>query len=496
MATKKMLINAVEAEEYRIAVIKDGLLDGYYIETATAEQKTGNIYKGVVERIEPSLQACFVDFGGDKNGFLSASDIHPEYYATGHEPSKERAFPRIEKTLKKGQELLVQVTKEMPGHKGAQLTTYLSLASRNLVLMPGSKGGISKKIEDEEERLRLKAIMSAFNLPEGVGYIVRTAALGQNKNELSRDLNRLLRMWKNIKQNVKEAAPLSLVHKEQDVCLRTLRDYFTSEIAEVLVDDKETFAKVKRYMKIVSPRHQRRVKLYKEKRPIFAQYEIERQIESIYQSRVPLKSGGSIVIDPTEALIAIDVNSGRARTGKDVETTAFNTNVEAAQEIARQLRMRDMGGLVVIDFIDMRDKKHNREVEKMVRDKTKDDRAKISVSPISKFGLLELSRQRLRPSIESMSYQTCNYCGGRGIVPSVETAALSFLRRIRMGVSRKGIVHVKGSLSLDVATYLQNRKRKDLAQLESRYGVNITLQTDAAIPPGGGTVEFLKEDQS
>ncbi|MBC8418837.1 MAG: Rne/Rng family ribonuclease [Proteobacteria bacterium] len=496
MATTKMLINAVEAEEYRIAVIKEGLLDGFYIETTTAEQKKGNIYKGVVERIEPSLQACFVDYGSDKNGFLSASDIHPEYYSVEHEPSKDRAFPPIEKILKKGQELLVQVTKEMPGQKGAQLTTYLSLAGRYLVLMPGSKGGISKKIEEEEERRRLKSIMTTFNLPEGVGYIVRTAAQQQNKNELSRDLNRLLRMWKNIKQNVKEASPLSLVHKEQDVCLRTLRDYFTSEIAEVLVDDKETFSKVKRYMKIISPRHQRRVKLLKEKRPIFAQYEIEKQIESIYQSRVPLKSGGSIVIDPTEALIAIDVNSGRGRTGKDVETTAFRTNIEAAQEIARQLRLRDMGGLVVIDFIDMKDKKHIREVEKKLRDKTKDDRAKISVSSISKFGLLELSRQRLRPSIESMTYHTCNYCQGRGIVPAVETASLSFLRRIRMGVSRKGVVHVKGSLSVEVAAYLQNKKRKDLAQLESRYGVEISLKADATIMPGGGSLEFLKEDQS
>jgi len=384
----------------------------------------------------------------------------------------------------------------MPGHKGAQLTTYLSLAGRYLVLMPGSKGGVSKKIEDEEERQRLKGLMAGFNLPEGVGAIVRTAALGQNKNELSRDLNRLLRIWKNIKQNVQDAPTLSLVHKEQDVCLRTLRDYFTSEISEVLVDDKETFAKVKRYMKIISPRHQRIVKLYKEKRPIFAQYEIERQIESIYQNRVSLKSGGSIVIDPTEALIAIDVNSGRSRSGKDVETTAFNTNVEAAQEIARQLRLRDMGGLVVIDFIDMREKKHNREVEKVLREATKDDRAKISISPISKFGLLELSRQRLRPSIESVSYQKCTHCEGRGIVPSVETAALSFLRRIRMGVARKGVVQVKGCLSLEVASYLQNRKRKDLAQLESRYGVDITLVPDASVPPGGGTVEFLKEPRN
>lgn len=492
----KMLINAVESEEYRIAVIKDGLLDGFHIETTTAEQKTGNIYKGVVERIERSLQACFVNYGGDKNGFLSVGDIHPEYYRTGHEPSKTQGIPPIEKILEKGQKLLVQVTKEMPGHKGAQLTTYLSIASRYLVLMPGSKGGISKKIEDEDERLRLKTIMNEFKLPDGVGYIVRTAALKQNKRELSRDLNRLLRMWKNIKEKVAKAPDISLIHKEQDLCLRTLRDYFVGEVSEVLVDDKQTFSKVKDYMKIISPRHQGRVRLYKEKRPVFAHYEIERQIETIYQSRVPLKSGGSIVIDPTEALISIDVNSGRGRGGKDVETTAFATNIEAAQEIARQLRLRDMGGLVVIDFIDMRDKKHIREVEKNMRDWTRVDRAKISISNISKFGLLELSRQRLRPSIESMSYQTCNHCQGRGLIPSVETASLSFLRQIRMGVSRKGISRVKGELPVEVTAYLLNKKRQDLALLESRYGVSISLQADPTIPPGGGNLEFIKEDRN
>ena len=492
----KMLINAVESEEFRIAVIKDGRLDGFHIETTATEQKTGNIYKAVVERIEPSLQACFVNFGSDKNGFLSVTDIHPEYFATEPDAKKEASMPRIEKILKKGQELLVQVTKEMQGHKGAQLTTYLSLASRHLVLMPGSKGGISKKIEDEEERQRLKSIMAQFKLPEGVGYIVRTAALKQSKRDLSRDLNRLLRMWKNIKKNVQEASPLTLVHKEQDVCLRTLRDYFTSEISEVLVDDKETLSKVKDYMKIISPRDQGRVKLFKEKRPIFAQYEIEKQIETIYRNRVPLKSGGSIVIDPTEALVAIDVNSGRWRTGKDVENTAFKTNIEAAEEISRQLRLRDMGGLVVIDFIDMRDKKHNREVEKVLRDKTKEDRAKISLSNISKFGLLELSRQRLRPSIEAVSYQTCSYCKGRGLVPSVETAAISFLRRIRMGLSKKGIFQVKGVLSEEVVAYLQNRKRKDLARMELRYGLEIVLQGDPSLPPDGGVLEFIKEEHS
>ncbi|MDY6970940.1 MAG: Rne/Rng family ribonuclease [Thermodesulfobacteriota bacterium] len=492
--TTKMLINAVEAEEYRVAIIKDGLLDGFYIESNTTEQITGNIYKGIVERIEPSLQACFVNFGSDKNGFLQARDIHPEYYQDNLELSDDQPPPPIEKILKKGQELLVQVSKEMPGRKGAQLTTYVSFASRYLVLMPGGKGGISKKIEDEKERLRLKSIIDQIAPPEGVGFIVRTAALKQNNKRLSRDLNRLLRMWKNIKENVNKATPLSLIHKEQDICLRTLRDYFTSEIAEVLVDDRETYAKVKDYMKIISPRHYRKVKLYKEKLPIFAHYEIERQIETIYGSKVPLKSGGSIVIDPTEALISIDVNSGRGKIGKDVETMAFNTNLEAASEIARQLRLRDMGGLVVIDFIDMKDKEHIREVEKLLREETKKDRAKIDTSHISKFGLLELSRQRLRPSIESSSYQTCHHCQGRGLVPSVESASVSYLRRIWMGVSKKGVTQVKGVLPVDVASYLQNKKRKELAQLEFRYGVDIVLQGVPTLPPGSGELDFLTEN--
>jgi len=495
MATR-MLINAVEAEEYRVAIIKDGLLDGFYIETSTAEQRIGNIYKGVIERIEPSLQACFVNFGSDKNGFLQASDIHPEYYLDNRETSKVQTLPPIQKVLKKRQETLVQITKDMQGHKGAQLTTYLSIASRYLVLMPGSTGGISRKIEDEKERLRLKSIMSQLKPPEGIGYIVRTAALKKNKREISRDLNRLLRIWNDIRERVEKAPPLSLIHKEQDICLRTLRDYFTSDISDVLVDDKENFSKVKDYMKIISPRHRRRVKLYKGKQPIFAKYEIEEQIETIYSSKVPLKSGGSIVIDPTEALIAIDVNSGRTRIGSNVENTAFKTNFEAAPEIARQLRLRDMGGLVVIDFIDMKDKKHIREIEKLIREETKEDRAKIDISNISKFGLLELSRQRLRPSIESKSYQTCNYCQGRGLIPSVESASVSLLRQIWMGLSKKGVMQVKGTLSVEVAAYLHNKKRKELTQLESRYRAEIVLQGDPSLSPGNGKLEFLKENDS
>ncbi len=492
----KMLINAVEAEEHRVAIIKDGLLDGFYIETATAEQKIGNIYKGLVERIEPSLQACFVNFGSDKNGFLQVSEIHPEYYLNGCTPSKEQSIPPISNILKRGQELLVQVAKEMPGHKGPQLTTYLSFASRYLVLTPGATGGVSKKIEEEKERSRLKSIVGQFKLPEGVGCIVRTAALKQSKKDLSRDLNGLLRMWENIKENVKNASPLSLIHKEQDICLRTLRDYFTSDITEVLVDDKETFSKVKDYMKIISPRHLGDVKLYKGRRPIFAHYEIEKQIGTIFSNRVPLKSGGSIVIDPTEALISIDVNSGRGKVGKDVESTAFRTNLEAALEIARQLRLRDIGGLAVIDFIDMRDKEHIREVEKVLREETRHDRAKINMSHISKFGLLELSRQRLRPSIESKTYQICHHCQGRGLIQSVESASVSFLRQIWMGASRKGVIQVKAVLPTEVATYLQNKKRKELAEFESRYGVDIVLQGNPSLHPGGGELEFLKENDN
>jgi len=495
MATK-MLINAVEPEEYRIAFIKDGLLDGYQIETSTAEQKRGNIYKGVVEHIEPRLQACFVNFGVEKNGFMPADEIHPEYYQLKEPFKEDQPVPPIEKVLRKDQEVLVQITKEMPGHKGAHLTTYLSLAGRYLVLTPGrTVNGVSRKIEDEGERQRLKSIMESMKLPEEIGFIVRTMAAGQSKREISKDLNRLLRIWKNMKGRVQTAASLSLIYKEQDLYLRTLRDYYTSDVSEILVDDKETFNKIKEYMRIVSPRDQRKVKYYKNKVPIFNKYDIEKQIENIYGSKVPLKSGGSIVIDTTEALISIDVNSGRGMAGKDVESMIYKTNLEAAREIARQLRLRDMGGLVVIDFIDMRDRKHIREVEKVLRDELKKDRAKTDTAHISKFGLMELSRQRLRPSIESRSYQICDFCHGRGVVISVESAAVSFLRRMWMQASKGDVVQVNGTLPMEVVDYLQNRKRKDLTELERRYGVTVILKGDPAISPGDGKLEFVEEHE-
>lgn len=493
--TTIMLINAIESEEFRIALVKNKLLDGFHIDTTISEQKEGNIYKGIVEHIEPSLNACFVNFGSDKNGFLSADNTHPEYYSTKLKMPKDQAIPPIDKVLKKGQELLVEVVKDMPGRKGAQLTTYLSLAGRYLVLTPGKTiNGVSRKIEDAGERERLKSIMARFKLPEGVGYIVRTVAAGHSRRELSKDLNRLLRLWKEIRKRVNKAPALSLIHKEQDLYLRTIRDYYTSDVSEVIVDDKETYIKIKDYMKIISPRDFRKVKLYKEKQPIFDHYGVERQIESIYSNRIPLKGGGSIIFNTTEALISIDVNSGRGKTGQKNESMIFKTNRDAAIEIARQLRLRDMGGLIVIDFIDMRDRNHIREVEKALRDELKKDRAKTDTSHISKFGLLELSRQRLRPSIESKSYQTCNFCQGRGMIISVEAAAVALMRRIWMGISKGNITTVNGLIPMEVANYIQNRKRKELTSLESRYGVNIIINGDHSLPPGGGKLDFIKEE--
>jgi len=495
MTKQIMLINAVESEELRIAFIAGRTLVGFHIDISSTEHKEGNIYKGVVERIEPSLQACFVNFGADRNGFLPMDSIHPEYYTIEENSHKDHALPHIEKVIKKGQEILVEVLKEMPGRKGAHLTTYLSLAGRYIVLTPGKTlNGVSKKIESEEERQRLKSIVGRVKMPEGIGYIIRTVAEGQNKNELTKDLNRQLRLWNNIRKRVGKADPFTLIHKEQDLILRTLRDYYTSDVSEIIVDDKETYNKIKEYIKIISPRDQSKVKLYKEKIPIFDHYGIEKQIESIYVNRVHLKSGGSIIFDTTEALIAIDVNSGRSKSSKDNESMIFKTNCDAALEIARQLRLRDLGGLIVIDFIDMRDKKHIREVEKILREELKKDRAKTDVSTISKFGLLEVSRQRLRPSIESKSYQICDHCQGRGTVISAGASAVSYMRRIWMGLSKGDVARVNLTLPGEVATYIQNRKRSELVDLEKRYDVSIIINSDQSLPPGGGRLDFLKED--
>jgi ribonuclease E len=493
----KMLINAVDPEEYRIAILKDGELDEFYIATSTREEIKGNIYKGTVARIEPSLQAAFINYGADKNGFLPIGEIHPEYYESQGFVSNGKSAPQIEKALKKGNEILVQVTKEREGKKGAYLTTYISLAGRYLVLTPGRPSrGISQKIEDEEERQRLKSLMNQLKLPEEIGYIVRTAASSQKKRTIDRDLRNLLRMWQDIKKRAEAEPTQSILFKEEDLGVRTLRDYFSAEVDEVIVDDKETWLEIKDFMKVISPRHQKRVRLYKEKVPIFSEYGIEKQIEQIYSNRVPLKGGGSIVIDSTEALISIDVNSGRSTRSRGVETTAYKTNLEAAREIAKHLRLRDIGGLVVIDFIDMKDPKHVRDLIKQVKEETKRDRAKMSFSNISKFGIMELSRQRLRPSIESKSYQICEFCQGRGIVRSVEATAVSFLRQIWLGVSKGDIETVTCMLPSNVTTYLLNKKRAELAELEKRYGVNIEIQANPNLSPWEGDIKITEKSKS
>lgn len=487
---KKMLINASDQEEYRIAIVEDGRLEEFYTDSSIKEQTRGNIYKGLVVNIEPSLQAAFVDYGAKRHGFLQVNEIHPEYF---HEDPPKRGWPDIRKVLVKGQELLVQVTKEETGNKGAALTTYVSLAGRNVVLSPGRETiGVSRQIEDEKERQRLKSIIRDQPDLEGLGFILRTVSQDRKKAEITRDLNHLRKLWTDIRRQVPNLPSPTLVHKEHDLAIRTLRDYFTPQIKEILIDDLEVYNKARDYFKIVSPRYQKLVKKYKEKGPIFSKYQVEEQIQTIFSRQVGLKSGGSIVINPTEALVSIDVNSGRATKEASLEKTAFKINKEAAEEVARQLRLRDLGGLIVVDFIDMRDKAHNREVEKIFKAESKKDKAKTDLGRISKFGLLELSRQRLRPPIEYATYLTCEVCGGRGVIRSSEATALAVIRRITQRVSKGQIEKVHGILHESVANYLLNQKRNELSDIEGRFEVLIHLDGRQSVPPEQIELEFIK----
>jgi len=480
----KILINAVDPEECRIALVKGGRLENFSIETAAGELTRGNIYKAIVTRVEPSLQAAFVNFGAERNGFLQQHEIHSDYYADSP-TAKKKASRTIRDLIQPGQELLVQVTKDPILNKGALVTTYISLPGRYAVLMPGAKSsGVSRKIEDEKERQRLKGIVDSMKLPEGFGTIVRTAGEHQKQRELSKDVRYLLRLWGNIKkQGLSKPAPC-LLYKERHLAIRAIRDHFTAEVNEILVDKKGVYRDVKDFMRIVSPKHTKIVKLYGDPRPIFTKYQLEDQIASIFSSRVTLKSGGRIVINPTEALVAIDVNSGKFTREGSMEKTAFGTNMEAAPEIARQLRLRDLGGLIVIDFIDMRERKHNQAVVRAMREHTKLDKARISVGMISKFGLMELARQRIAASIEYGSFVPCPHCQGKGLVPSAEKLALDFLRRLRSEILKNDVTHVKGVVPLNVADYLLNRKRKEILDVETSRNLTITIEGDPALQPG------------
>ena len=476
----KILINAVDHEECRIAKVTDSKLEEFHIESASREITQGNIFKGIITRLEPSLQAVFVDYGAERHGFLQKNDIHPDYFHDS--PNGDLSLNTI---VKRGQEVLVQITKDPIAQKGAMLSTFISLPGRYLVLMPGSDSrGISRKIEDEEERQRLKEIINSLKLPEGFGVIVRTAGADCNKTQLSKDLNYLMRLWENIKASVGQEQAPALLYKERNLVLRSIRDSFNADITEILIDDAPVFHEVKNFIKIISPKHLKIVKLYKGDRPLFTKFQLENQIASIFDNRVPLVSGGSIVIEQTEALVAIDVNSGKATQKKSIEETAFQTNLEAAEEITRQLRLRDLGGLIVIDFIDMKEIRRRAEIERAMKTFIKLDKARIKVGRISGFGLMQMSRQRIRPSIEFSSYVPCQNCQGKGVIPSTETLVLSFLRKLRLETLKGDVTSVKGVVPPEVAKYLLNRKKKEILDLEMRRNLNIVIEGDGTMAPG------------
>ncbi len=501
---RKLLINAEEPEECRLALLEDGRLESIYMSSVTRAHTKNNIYKARIVALEANLQAAFVDYGTEKNGFLPFGEIHPEYYRqnVGEKARKlieQQQWKKLTITdvLEKGQEVLVQVVKEEVGTKGANMTTYLSLPGRCVVLLPGSdSSGISRKLSGEEIRSQLRDIMESIAIPEGIGWIVRTASSDINKAALSRDVTYLLRLWTEIKKKGQEMTGVGLIYQDHDSVLRFLREHFDSSIEEILVDDLAALEQVKEFVELL-PAKQRtvKVKLHRGSRPIFNQYSVEDQIESIYQPRVNLPSGGSIVIDQTEALVAIDVNSGSTSKGHNFEASIFQANMEAASEFARQLRLRDLGGLIVVDFIDMRSQKNIREVEKQVKISMKRDKAKVDISRISKFGLMQISRQKLGAPIDAGNYQICDHCKGRGTVRSVETLALFYLRRVQTGASRKQVRQVECHFPLDVAQYLLNNKRHELLDLEKRYETEIFIIAEPSFKPADNEIIFHKNEK-
>jgi ribonuclease E len=478
---KRMLFNATQAEELRVAIVDGQKLIDLDIESAVKEQKKSNIYKAIITRIEPGLEAAFVDYGAERHGFLPFKEISRAYFQPGVETSRAT----IKEALREGQELIVQVDKDERGNKGAALTTFVSLAGRYLVLMPNNPrgGGVSRRVEGDE-RAELRDVMDQLQAPSGMSLIARTAAISRGVEELQWDLNYLLQLWKAIESaatprtgdngKVENPAPF-LIYLESSLVIRAIRDYFQPDIGEVLIDTDEIFEQARHFMTSVMPDNVNRIKRYRDEVPLFSRFQIEHQIESAYSRQVDLPSGGAIVIDHTEALVAIDVNSGRSTRGADIEETAFKTNLEAAEEIARQLRLRDLGGLIIIDFIDMESARNQREVEARLREGLKLDRARVQTGKISRFGLLELSRQRLRPALAETSYIPCPRCSGTGHIRSVESAALHILRILEEEAMKENTAAVHTQVPVDVATFLLNEKRVDVRAIEMRHKVNVLL---------------------
>lgn len=484
---KIMIINVTHAEESRVGIVTNNVLTSFEIESFSREHLKGNLYKGVVHRIHQALEAAFVDIGADRDAFLPLDEIC--FRNLPNQPPRdngngERRRPRITEVLKPGQEVLVQIIKEQFANKPPSLSTYYSLAGRYLVLLPGSdETGISRRIEGAE-RERLRELIDKLEAPKGFGVIVRTVAgFDPGERELQRDLTYLRRLWDSIQQASETKRGPALIYREHDLVLRNIRDYFTPDIDEVWIDNDEVFQRARDFFRDVMPEREDVLRLYEGDKPIFSHFNVESQIESIYKRRVPLKSGGSIVIDGTEALTAIDVNSGRSIRGGTQEETAFKTNIEAANEIARQLRLRDLGGLIVIDFIDMRAPQHIQEVERTLRAAMHEDKARHELGHISQFGLLEVSRQRLRPAAAATSYAACPRCDGHGLVRTTESAALVALRKIHLRIAQGDVSAVKVSLPSEVGLYLLNQKREDLAQLERRYAVRLQIVLSDKLMP-------------
>ncbi len=488
---KRMLINATQAEERRLAIVDGQKLLDYEIEIEGREQRKGNIYKAVVTRVEPSLEACFVDYGEDRHGFLPFKEISKQYFQGNVSPSQAR----IQDVIKDGQELLVQVEKEERGNKGAALTTFVSLAGRYVVLMPNNPrgGGVSRRIEGDE-RAELKEAMDQLEYPNGMSIIARTAGIGRSAPELQWDLNYLLKLWTAIDGASKAGKGAFLIYQESSLVIRAIRDYFNNDIGDILIDTDDIYEQAQQFMSHVMPEHAARVKRYRDDTPLFSRFQIEHQIESAYARTVNLPSGGAIVIDHTEALVSVDVNSARSIRGGDIEETATRTNLEAADEVARQMRLRDLGGLIVIDFIDMEESRNRREVENRLRDALRQDRARVQFGTISKFGLMEMSRQRLRPALSEGASIPCPRCGGSGHIRDTESSALQILRIIQEESMKDNTAAVHAQVPVDVASFLLNEKRTEIAKIEIKQRISVLLVPNKTLETPNYRLERLKHD--
>ncbi|HHT9144374.1 MAG TPA: Rne/Rng family ribonuclease [Candidatus Wunengus sp. YC61] len=479
---KRMLINAVETEECRIAILENNVLEELYIERSSRGQIAGNIYKGKVVNVESSIEAAFIDIGLKKNGFLHVSDVLPH---RGNESSSSetetharhhRESHKIRDLLRQGQEVLVQVTKESIGAKGPSLTSYISLPGRFLVLMPDMpRLGVSKKITDEEERQRLKTILEGLHPPQNIGFIIRTAGALQTKKEIHKDFHYLLRLWKNIEKRAKDTSAPATIYQESDLVIRAIRDIFSTDIREIIVDSEPVFERTRDFIRIIMPKYEKILTLYRENKPLFHKYDIEKEIEGINCKKIPLPRGGSIIIEQTEALVAIDVNSGKFKEESDPEETSFKTNLKAAKEITRQIRLRDIGGVIVIDFIDMREESHIHAVEKVLTDALKRDKARTKMLKMSKFGTIELTRQRIRSSLRDVLFEECKFCRGTGYSKTIETLCLNAMRDIKFAIHLPQIAKIEILANPEVTNYLQNQKRRQMIEIEEAYNKKINI---------------------